>query len=42
MPLVEVWLELLLGGFELQQLERFYESDVWITASNPHFDPIPN
>lgn len=30
-PWVEVWLGLLLGGFELQQSGQFYESDVWIT-----------
>lgn len=33
MPLVEVWLGLLLGGFTLQQRGDFYESqDVWILA----------
>jgi len=33
MPWVEVWLGLLLGGFGLRQSGRFYESDVWVTAS---------
>lgn len=31
-PWVEVWLGLLLGGFELQQFGQFYESDLWITG----------
>lgn len=34
MPWVEVWLGLLLGGFELRQSERFYESDLWITTTS--------
>ncbi|MBE9010245.1 hypothetical protein IQ250_08510 [Pseudanabaenaceae cyanobacterium LEGE 13415] len=33
MPWVEVWLGLLLGGFQLQQSGLFYESEVWITPS---------
>ncbi|AFZ28227.1 hypothetical protein Cylst_6436 (plasmid) [Cylindrospermum stagnale PCC 7417] len=43
MPLVEVWLGLLLGGFTLEQRGDFYESqDVWIIAGrekgkNPNF-----
>lgn len=36
-PWVEIWLGLLLGGFELRQSGQFYESEVWITASNTHF-----
>ncbi|MBW4444734.1 MAG: hypothetical protein KME10_26760 [Plectolyngbya sp. WJT66-NPBG17] len=34
MPWVEIWLGLLLGGFELHQCGQFYESEVWITASH--------
>lgn len=33
MPSVEVWLGLLLGGFDLRQSGPFYESDVWIHNS---------
>ncbi len=32
MPWVEIWLGLLLGGFELQQSGRFYESEVWTST----------
>jgi hypothetical protein len=32
MPWVEVWLGVLLGGFELQQSGQFYESDISITC----------
>ena len=34
MPWVEMWLGLLLGGFEVRQSGRFYESDLWITTSD--------
>ncbi|HTL90624.1 MAG TPA: hypothetical protein VL134_14580 [Leptolyngbya sp.] len=34
MPWVEVWLGLLLGGFQLQQAGQFYESEVWITLGH--------
>ena len=33
MSWIEIWLGLLLGGFQLQQVGQFYESEVWITAS---------
>ncbi|MBD1864982.1 MULTISPECIES: hypothetical protein [Trichocoleus] len=35
MPWVNLWLGLLLGGFELEQSGEFYGSDVWITVSAP-------
>jgi hypothetical protein len=32
MPMVEVWMGLLLGGFEIEQRGEFYETyDVWVT-----------
>ncbi len=35
MPMVEVWLGLLLGGFTLEQRGDFYEiQDIWVTANN--------
>ncbi|MBD2303814.1 hypothetical protein H6G80_30175 [Nostoc sp. FACHB-87] len=35
MPMVEVWLGLLLGGFTLEQRGDFYESEnVWVTGSS--------
>ena len=34
MPMVEVWLGLLLGGFTLEQRGDFYESqDIWVTGN---------
>jgi len=36
MPWVDLWLGLLLGGFELEQSGEFYGSDVWITAPAPN------
>jgi hypothetical protein len=33
MSWVNLWLGLLLGGFELEQPGEFYESEVWIKAS---------
>ncbi|MGG6262868.1 hypothetical protein ACQ4M3_29265 [Leptolyngbya sp. AN03gr2] len=31
MPWIEMWLGLLLGGFNLQQSGPFYDSEVWVT-----------
>ncbi|MFQ4144425.1 hypothetical protein [Chlorogloeopsis sp. ULAP02] len=36
MPMVEVWLGLLLGGFLLEQRGDFYSSeDIWVIGNNP-------
>jgi len=34
MPWVEVWMGLLLGGFELEQAGEFYRSAVWVKRSS--------
>ena len=34
MPWVEVWMGLLLGGFELEQSGEFYQSAVWVKRSS--------
>ncbi|HEY9639232.1 MAG TPA: hypothetical protein V6C57_02045 [Coleofasciculaceae cyanobacterium] len=34
MPWVEVWLGVLLGGFQLEQRGEFYESPVWVKFSD--------
>jgi hypothetical protein len=33
MPWVDLWLGLLLGGFELEPLGEFYGSDIWVKSS---------
>ena len=34
MPWVEVWLGLLLGGFELEQRGNFYDAQIWVKGSS--------
>lgn len=39
MPIVEVWLGLLLGGFTLEQTGDFYEiRDIWVLGNNSRID----
>ncbi len=33
-PLIEVWLDVLFGGFQLEQQKEFYESPVWVKCSD--------
>lgn len=42
MPWIEVWLGVLLGGFELEQRGEFYHSPIWVGRSEkvPDVQPL--